>query len=34
MEVFTQINRVKQENDITDYQDRLTDLKAPMPKKP
>ena len=34
MESFTQINRVKQENDITEYQDRLIDLKVPSPKKP
>lgn len=34
MDVFTQINRVQQENDITDYQDRLMDLKVPTPKKP
>ena len=34
MDVFTQINRVQQENDITDYQDRLMDLKVPTTKKP
>jgi predicted RNase H-like nuclease (RuvC/YqgF family) len=33
-DVFTQFNRVKQENDITEYQDRLIDLKILAPKKP